>query len=218
MSSDDQVVRDALVARYPEAEAGLEEFAAILHGDGVTRGLIGPREVDRLWSRHIANSAVIEELIPHGSACADVGSGAGLPGIPIALVRGDISVILIEPLLRRSTFLSEAVERLGLSDRVTVLRGRAEEVKVTVDVVTARAVAPLDRLTGWTLPLVDVGGTVLALKGDNAQTELREASDELERLGGGGAEIVMVGADIVTPGTTVVRIVKLKAPRRAGRR
>jgi 16S rRNA (guanine527-N7)-methyltransferase len=218
VNADDVAVRDALVDRYPGAAAGLDEFVALLSSDGVTRGLIGPREVDRLWGRHVANSAVVEALIPLGASLADVGSGAGLPGIPIALVRPDIDVVLIEPLLRRSTFLSEVVAQLGLEDRVTVLRGRAEEVKVVVDVVTARAVAPLDKLAGWTLPLVDVGGTVLALKGENAHTELEEASAELERLGGGSAEIVMVGADIVTPATTVVRIVKLKAPRRGGRR
>jgi 16S rRNA (guanine527-N7)-methyltransferase len=218
VNSDDVAVRDALASRYPEAAAGLDEFVARLSSDGVTRGLIGPREVDRLWGRHVANSAVVEALVPLGASLADVGSGAGLPGIPIALVRPDIEVVLIEPLLRRSTFLSEVVAQLCLEDRVTVLRGRAEEVKVVVDVVTARAVAPLDKLAGWTLPLVDVGGTVLALKGENAHTELEEASAELERLGGGSAEIVMVGADIVTPATTVVRIVKLKAPRRGGRR
>ena len=218
MNSDDVAVRDALAGRYPEAAAGLDQFVALLSSDGVTRGLIGPREVDRLWGRHVANSAVVEALIPIGASLADVGSGAGLPGIPIALVRPDIEVVLIEPLLRRSTFLSEVVALLGLGDRVTVLRGRAEEVKVVVDVVTARAVAPLDKLARWTLPLVDVGGTVLALKGENAHTELDEALAELERLGGGSAEIVLVGADIVTPATTVVRIVKRKAPRRGGRR
>jgi len=218
IATDDIAVRAALLERYPSASAGLDEFVDILGTDGLTRGLIGPREVDRLWGRHVANSAVVEELVPHGSHVADVGSGAGLPGLPIALVRDDISVILIEPLLRRSTFLTEVVERLGLQDRVSVLRGRAEEVNVVVDVVTARAVAPMGRLAAWTLPLVELGGTVLALKGDNAESELRDASDELERLGGGAAEIVSVGGDIVNPATTVVRIVKMKSPRRAGRR
>jgi 16S rRNA (guanine527-N7)-methyltransferase len=216
--SVDETVRDALFERYPAARSNLEEFVTVLATDGLTRGLIGPREVDRLWSRHVANSAVVEELVPQGSSMVDVGSGAGLPGIPIALVRPDISMILVEPLLRRSTFLSEVVERLQLADRVTVLRGRAEEVSLQVDVVTARAVAPLDRLAGWTLPLVKLGGTVLALKGENADTELQDASDELERMGGGGAQVLSVGAAIVNPPTTVVRIMKLKAPRRAGRR
>jgi 16S rRNA (guanine527-N7)-methyltransferase len=216
--SVDEAVRDALFERYPAARSNLEEFVSVLATDGLTRGLIGPREVDRLWSRHVANSAVVEELVPEGSSMVDVGSGAGLPGIPIALVRPDISMILVEPLLRRSTFLSEVVERLQLADRVTVLRGRAEEVSLQVDVVTARAVAPLDRLAGWTLPLAKLGGTVLALKGENADTELQDASDELERMGGGGAQVLTVGAAIVNPPTTVIRIMKLKAPRRAGRR
>jgi 16S rRNA (guanine527-N7)-methyltransferase len=216
--SVDEAVRDALFERYPAARSNLEEFVSVLATDGLTRGLIGPREVDRLWSRHVANSAVVEELVPEGSSMVDVGSGAGLPGIPIALVRPDISMILVEPLLRRSTFLSEVVERLQLADRVTVLRGRAEEVSLQVDMVTARAVAPLDRLAGWTLPLAKLGGTVLALKGENADTELQDASDELERMGGGGAQVLTVGAAIVNPPTTVIRIMKLKAPRRAGRR
>jgi 16S rRNA (guanine527-N7)-methyltransferase len=166
----------------------------------------------------VANSAVVEELVPDGSSLVDVGSGAGLPGIPIALVRPDISVILVEPLLRRSTFLSEVVDRLNLGDRVSVLRGRAEDVNLQVDVVTARAVAPLDRLAGWTLPLAKLGGVVLALKGENADAELHDASDELERMGGGGAQVLTVGERIVNPPTTVVRIMKMKAPRRAGRR
>ncbi len=214
----DGAVRDALLERYPDARSDLEEFVSVLATDGLTRGLIGPREVDRLWSRHVANSAVVEELVPVGSSVVDVGSGAGLPGIPIALVRPDITMILVEPLLRRATFLTEVVERLQLTDRVSVLRGRAEEVNLQVDVVTARAVAPLDRLAGWTLPLAKLGGTVLALKGENADAELQDASDELERMGGGGAQVLSVGAAIVNPPTTVVRIMKMKAPRRAGRR
>ena len=218
LMSVDEAVRDALFERYPAARSNLEEFVSVLATDGLTRGLIGPREVARLWSRHVANSAVVEELVPEGSSMVDVGSGAGLPGIPIALVRPDISMILVEPLLRRSTFLSEVVERLHLSDRVSVLRGRAEEVSLQVDVVTARAVAPLDRLAGWTLPLAKLGGTVLALKGENADAELQDASDELERMGGGGAQVLSVGAAIVNPPTTVIRIMKLKAPRRSGRR
>ena len=218
LMSVDEAVRDALFERYPAARSNLEEFVSVLATDGLTRGLIGPREVARLWSRHVANSAVVEELVPEGSSMVDVGSGAGLPGIPIALVRPDISMILVEPLLRRSTFLSEVVERLHLSDRVSVLRGRAEEVSLQVDVVTARAVAPLDRLAGWTLPLAKLGGTVLALKGENADAELQDASDELERMGGGGTQVLTVGAAIVNPPTTVIRIMKLKAPRRAGRR
>jgi 16S rRNA (guanine527-N7)-methyltransferase len=125
---------------------------------------------------------------------------------------------LVEPLLRRATFLTEAVERLGLSNRVSVVRDRAEDVTLQADVVTARAVAPLDRLARWTLPLTKLGGTVLALKGENAEAELTNAVGELERLGGGGAQVLAVGAQVVDPATTVVRIMKLKAPRRSGRK
>lgn len=217
-SSNDQVVREALLRRYPDSAAGLEKFVEILRTDGLTRGLIGPREVDRLWSRHIANSAVVEELVPQGVSMIDVGSGAGLPGIPIALIRPDISVVLLEPLLRRSTFLTEAVEKLGLGDRVTVVRGRAEEITMEAQVVTARAVAPMDRLAGWTLPLVALGGILLAIKGENADAELQDAQATLERLGGGSAQVITVGAGLVEPPTTVVRIIKMKLPRRSGRR
>jgi 16S rRNA (guanine527-N7)-methyltransferase len=214
----DPGARALLLAHFPDASDGLDEFVSILATDGMTRGLIGPREVDRLWSRHVANCAVVQELVPQGSSLMDVGSGAGLPGIPIALVRPDISVILVEPLLRRATFLTEAVERLGLSNRVSVVRDRAEDVTLQADVVTARAVAPLDRLARWTLPLTKLGGTVLALKGENAEAELTNAVGELERLGGGGAQVLAVGAQVVDPATTVVRIMKLKAPRRSGRK
>ena len=139
------------------------------------RGLIGPREVPRLWERHLLNCAVLGELLPEGASLCDVGSGAGLPGIPLALARPDVRITLLEPLLRRTTFLDEVVRQLGL-ENVTVLRGRAEEMVgklPPVDVVTARAVAPLDRLAGWGLPLLRPYGEMLALKGDTAEQELR---------------------------------------------
>lgn len=213
----DAAVRALLVARYPHAEDGLARYAHLLSGDGVVRGLIGPREVGRLWSRHLANCAVLEELVPPDARVADVGSGAGLPGIPLALVRSDVHVVLVEPLLRRATFLAEAVEALGLDDRVEVLRGRAEDVSLEVDVVTARAVAPLDRLAGWTLPLARVGGTLLALKGEGAVEEILASQAALERVGGGRAEVLECGAGLVDPPTTVVRVVRLSAGRRARR-
>ena len=119
--------------------------------------------------------------------------------------------MLVEPLLRRATFLGEAVEALGLDDRVEVLRGRAEEQQLAVDVVTARAVAPLDRLAGWTLPLARVGGILLALKGEGAADEVAASQIALERLGGGNAEVLTCGAGIVDPPTTVVRVVRLTA-------
>jgi 16S rRNA (guanine527-N7)-methyltransferase len=211
-------VEQQLLARYPDAAEQLRRYVALLGSDGVIRGLIGPREVDRLWSRHVANCAVVEELVDPDTTVCDVGSGAGLPGLPLALVRPDLRVLLVEPLLRRATFLTEAVEALGLSDRVEVLRGRAEEQHLAVDVVTARAVAPLDRLAGWTLPLARVGGTLLALKGDGAAEEIVTSSAALEKLGGGHAEVVTCGMGVVDPPTTVVRVVRLTAGRRKGSR
>ena len=150
-------------AAYERAVA----FAELLAGAGTERGVIGPREVPRLWARHLLNSAVIGELVPAGARVIDVGSGAGLPGVPLALARPDVEVVLLEPLARRVAFLEEAVAGLA---NVSVVRGRAEEGHTRralglADVVTARAVAPLDRLAGWCLPLVKPGGTLLALKG-----------------------------------------------------
>jgi 16S rRNA (guanine527-N7)-methyltransferase len=214
----DLLVEQRLRARYPDAEHLLGRYAELLATDGVVRGLIGPREVARLWSRHLANCAVLEELVPAGSLVADVGSGAGLPGLPLALVRPDLRVVLVEPLLRRATFLGEAVTALGLDDRVVVVRGRAEEQSLAVDVVTARAVAPLDRLAGWTLPLARVGGILLALKGDGAADEVAASAAALERLGGGQIEVLTCGAGVVEPPTTVVKVVRLTAGRRKGSR
>jgi len=214
----DLLVEQRLLARYPEAAQALGRYAELLVTDGVVRGLIGPREVGRLWSRHLANCAVLEELVPEGAVVADVGSGAGLPGLPLALVRPDVRVVLVEPLLRRATFLGEAVDALGIGDRVEVLRGRAEDQTLAVDVVTARAVAPLDRLAGWTLPLARVGGTLLALKGEGAADEVSASQAALERLGGGHAEVLTCGAGVVEPPTTVVRVVRLTAGRRKGSR
>jgi 16S rRNA (guanine527-N7)-methyltransferase len=216
--STDLLVEQRLRARYPGAAAGLARYVELLATDGVVRGLIGPRETGRLWSRHVANCAVLEELVPPGSQVADVGSGAGLPGIPLALVRPDVRVTLVEPLLRRTTFLTEAVEALELTDRVQVLRGRAEEVHLEVDVVTARAVAPLERLAGWTLPHTRTGGTLLALKGEGAAQEVADSHSALERLGGGNAEVLTCGVGLVDPPTTVVRVVRLTAGRRKAAR
>lgn len=215
----DLLVEQALVSRYADAADGLARYVELLATDGVVRGLIGPRETGRLWSRHVANCAVLEELVPTDARVADVGSGAGLPGLPLALVRPDLHVVLVEPLLRRATFLSEAVAELGLQDRVEVLRGRAEDQGgLGVDVVTARAVAPLDRLAGWTLPLVRVEGVLLALKGEGAADEVRASQQALEKVGGGRAEVLACGVGVVEPPTTVVRVVRVTAGRRKGQR
>lgn len=186
----------------------VQEFADQLASEGVVRGLIGPREVPRLWDRHLLNCGVVAAALATGSV-ADVGTGAGLPGLVWALARPDIEVTLIEPLLRRTTFLEEMVERFGLEDRVTVLRGRAEHVSgVSYDLVTARAVAPLDRLVRWCLPLAMPGGAVWALKGTSAQAELVTALRTIERYGGVHPQITTHGVGVVSTPTIVVEIGK----------
>lgn len=157
------------------------KYTASLADAGVVRGLIGPREVPRLWERHVLNSAVIAERLPEGAQLADVGSGAGLPGIPVAIARADLSVTLIEPLLRRTVYLEEIVEELGLD--VEVLRARAEDVDATFEFVTARAVARLDKLARWCMPLVASGGSLLAMKGASAHEELNDCLPALKQLG-----------------------------------
>ena len=195
---------DALLNRFPDSEAQLTGFAHWLATAGLERGLLGPREVDRIWDRHIANCAVVSELIPQGASVIDIGSGAGLPGLAIAIVRPDLKVTLSEPLLRRSDFLNEVVNDLGLQDQVTVRRARAEDMKdIKADVVTARAVAPLKRLLGWAIPLLAPQGQILAMKGSSAATEIEEASSVLKKR---TAEIILCGQGIVDPQTTVVRI------------
>lgn len=192
-------------------------YAGLLATDGTVRGLIGPREVPRLWDRHLLNSAVLGELVPADARVIDVGSGAGLPGIPLALARPDLTVVLLEPLARRAAFLTECIAALSL-DTVTVVRGRAEEGHVrralgTADVVTARAVAPLDKLAGWCLPLVRPGGTLLAIKGGSAAEELAAAGPDLR-----DARIVHCGEGVVDPPTTVVSLTRstVRATARGG--
>lgn len=199
----------------PEWLAGrsrmLTEYAELLAGPGVERGLIGPREVPRLWARHLLNSAVVvdpvEGLVPEGATVADVGSGAGLPGLVWAIARPDLRVTLIEPLLRRSTFLQEAVAYLGLTAQVTVWRGRGQEAVdavPAVDIVTARAVAPLERLLTDTIPLLRPGGRLVAMKGSSAQREIDEATTVIRTLGLRDVQVRQVGAGVVDPPTTVV--------------
>ena len=175
VDTDPAVPAEAGSVFGPAVDAAAE-YARLLATEGTVRGLIGPREVPRLWERHLLNSAAIASLVPVGARVVDVGSGAGLPGIPLALARPDLTVTLLEPLARRVAFLTECVSRLGL-ERVTVVRGRAEEGSIRrqlggADVVTARAVAPLDKLAGWCLPLLRPGGLLLAMKGSTAAAEL----------------------------------------------
>jgi 16S rRNA (guanine527-N7)-methyltransferase len=191
----------------------LSAYVDLLSTTGVEHGLIGPREVPRLWERHVLNCAVVADpalgLVPTGATVADVGSGAGLPGLVWGIARPDIRVVLIEPLLRRATFLSQAVEDLGLHGRVSVLRGRAEEITSSpdwsaVDVVTARAVAPLEKLLGWTVPLLVKGGHLALLKGSSAADEVASSEAAAASMGVRDLGITTCGAPWVDPETTVV--------------
>lgn len=186
-----------------------EQFAHLLAEDATVRGLIGPREVPRLWERHLLNCAVVADLIDPGAAVCDIGSGAGLPGLVLAIRRPDLEVSLVEPLLRRTTFLDEAVVALGLGN-VRVIRGRAEELRGSQewDVVTSRAVAPMERLIGWSLPLVRSGGAVLAMKGSTVEAELGAAARAIRSAGGVLDGIIDLGRDLVDPPVRVVRVVK----------
>jgi 16S rRNA (guanine527-N7)-methyltransferase len=184
-----------------------EQYARLLAGPAVVRGLIGPREVPRLWERHLLNSAAVAELVPRPCSLIDLGSGAGLPGIVLALLLPDVKVTLLEPMLRRVTFLEECVRALGLGNAV-VVRGRAEELagRISADVVTARAVAPLDRLAVLALGLARPGGIVLAIKGSRADQEVASARPVLRRLGIRDITVVCAGSGKVDPAVTVVRL------------
>lgn len=202
---------DAIADRlYRDNYETIRQYVDILVSRGVDWGLIGPREIGRLWERHILNSIALESLIPEGCRVADVGSGAGLPGIPLAILRPDLEMTLIEPMLRRSNFLTEALDELGLDDRVTVVRGRAEDADLHVDVVVSRAVAKLATLINWTADLIVESGSLLALKGQSADDEVVKAKKELSkrRL---SAEVLLIRAD---PAADVTRAVRV---RRAGK-
>ncbi|MCD4523737.1 16S rRNA (guanine(527)-N(7))-methyltransferase RsmG [Nocardioides sp. cx-173] len=184
-----------------------ERYAELLAGAGVVRGLIGPREAPRLWERHLLNCAVLGDLIPPGATVCDIGSGAGLPGVVLAIRRPDLRVTLVEPLLRRTTFLEEAVAELAL-DNVEVVRGRADALhgERRFGVVTSRAVAPLDRLLGWSMPLVEPQGALVAMKGSSVDEEILAATDVLERLGCGTPEVVVLGEGLLSSTTIAVRV------------
>lgn len=208
-------VQPAAQAVFGNRMAAAERYVTLLAGPGVTRGVIGPREAGRLWERHMLNSAVLGELAPDGTRVLDVGSGAGLPGIPLALARPDLAVTLLEPMERRVAWLEEVVAELELPVRVH--RGRVEDAVVRSvlgewDVVTARAVAPLGRLASWCLPLVLPGGRLLAIKGESAGEEVTRDADAVRSAGGGAVDIVHCGTAVVRPPTTVV-VVRRRAER-----
>jgi 16S rRNA (guanine527-N7)-methyltransferase len=215
VDTDAAVPSEAGVVFGPAVDAAAE-YARLLATEGTVRGLIGPREVPRLWDRHLLNSAAIASLVPTRARVVDVGSGAGLPGIPLALARPDLTVTLLEPLARRVAFLTECVDRLGL-ERVTVVRGRAEEGPIRrelggADVVTARAVAPLEKLAGWCLPLLRPGGLLLAMKGSTAAEELAATGP----LPGAADAVVTEAGD---PPATVIVVTRgtVRATARGGR-
>lgn len=189
------------------ADTTIDRYVEILTSRGVDRGLVGPREAPRIWQRHIWNSAVVESELPAHSSVCDVGSGAGLPGLVLAIARPDLTVTLLEPLQRRADFLREVVDELGLP-HVRVVRGRAEEHPAgrAYEIVTARAVAPLDRLARWCRRLGGDGSILLAIKGRRARAELDAAEPVLARDGWGRAEIRELGAGVVEPPTAVIRL------------
>lgn len=192
---------------FGERLALAERFAAILADTGVSHGLIGPREVPRLWDRHVLNCAVAHEAFPEGVSVIDVGSGAGLPGLALAVARPDLRLHLVEPMLRRTNWLSMTADALGL-DNVTVHRGRAEEFtgRLSAPYATARAVARIDKLARWTFPLLDDGGVLVALKGEQAAQELEEERRALTKLGMVDAAIRTYGADLLEVPTITLEL------------
>jgi 16S rRNA (guanine527-N7)-methyltransferase len=212
--------RRAAEAVFGDRLATAERYAGLLAGDGMTRGLLGPREAPRIWQRHLLNCGVVAELIPYGASVTDVGSGAGLPGLVLAIARPDLTVTLVESMARRTAFLVDAIRYLRLSDAVTVEHCRAEDVVGRIapaEVVTARALAPLDRLAGWCLPVVRVGGRVLALKGASAAEEVAAHRAAVAALGGGEPVVRHCGVGTVEPPAIVVEIVRNVRRRGGGR-
>lgn len=213
--ADPRVV-EYLGAAYP----AVARFGEMLRDEGVLRGLIGPREVPILWERHLLNSAAVAQFLPETGRLIDVGSGAGLPGVVLAAMLPEVEVVLVEPMERRTDWLTEVVDALGLTN-VVVRRARAEELhgQLLADAVTARAVAPLDRLCRWTLPLLVRGGELIAMKGRQASDEVVGAAAAIRKLGGGTAEILTAGTIAGVDETTVVRIVRetVRGPRQGVR-
>jgi 16S rRNA (guanine527-N7)-methyltransferase len=173
-SDPSQVSRETTITKYfPGQEEAIRAYAEFLITAGIERGLIGPREGERIWERHIFNCLPITQLLPQGASLFDIGSGAGLPGIVIALARPDLKVTLIEPLERRVEFLNEAVAAIAAGGvEIGVIRGRAQDVKKSADFVTARAVAPMEKLKKISWHMVKTGGSLLAMKGESAATEM----------------------------------------------
>lgn len=201
---------------FGDSYAVVARFAELLAEQGVLRGLIGPREVPILWERHLLNSAAVVPLLPSSGRVVDIGSGAGLPGVVIAAMRPALEVVLVESMERRTEWLSEVVSELGLTN-TTVRRARAEDLHgvLSVEIVTARAVAPLERLVQWTMPLLGAGGALLAIKGRSARVEVEAAAARIRALGGSPAEVLQATTVAGVDETTIVRIVRetVRGPR-----
>jgi 16S rRNA (guanine527-N7)-methyltransferase len=217
MTSDESAATDAGVDVAAEAAAifgadlpQAEQYAELLTGPGVDRGIVGPGEAARIWDRHVLNCAVIARLVPAACSIIDLGSGAGLPGIVLAMLRPESRVTLLEPMARRTAFLQECVTALGL-ENVEVMRGRAEEFagKLAADIVTSRAVAPLEKLAGLSVGLARPGGRVLAMKGSSAAAELARARPVLARLGIADARVVTAAS---ASGAITATLVTMTAP------
>ena len=198
---------DASAKIFGERLGVAERYAELLADLGVEWGLIGPREAERLWDRHLLNCAAVAELFERGERVADIGSGAGLPGLPLAIAKPGVRVVLVESLARRAEFLRMVVAELGLD--VEVVRGRAEDAAVRetaggCDAVVSRAVASLDKLTRWSLPLLRPGGRMVAIKGERATDEMLEHRRVMTRLGATDARVMQCGVSYLSPPTTVV--------------
>jgi 16S rRNA (guanine527-N7)-methyltransferase len=207
----------AAAAVFGERLAVAEGYAELLATAGVEWGLLGPREVDRIWDRHLLNCAVVAELVESGDRVVDIGTGAGLPGLPMAIAKPGLRVVLVESLLRRTEFLRMVIDELGLD--ADIVRGRAEDAEVReiaggADAVTSRAVASLDKLTRWSLPLLRQGGRLLAIKGERAPEEVDEHRRVMAKLGAADARVVECGVSLLSPPTTVV-VARREKPDRA---
>jgi 16S rRNA (guanine527-N7)-methyltransferase len=203
---DENYERETLSEYFGDAFPAVDRFAHELTVQGELRGLIGPREIGRIWDRHILNSAAVVQYLPQTGTIVDIGSGAGLPGLVIAAMRPEAEVILIEPMERRCTWLNEMTETLRLTN-VEVKRGRAEEFHdaFEADVVTARAVAALDKLARWSLPLLRHGGELIILKGRNVEAEIEPARKVLKKFKMTPPEILQAHTIDGAEGTTVLR-------------
>lgn len=208
-NEEPDIPREVLIEYFGDSFVVVEKFAERLRSEGELRGLIGPREVPRIWDRHILNSAAVVPFLPRTGLIADVGSGAGLPGVVIAAMRPEATVYLIEPMERRCAWLTEIAEDLSLPN-IEVKRGRAEEYHgaFECDAVTSRAVAALDKLARLSLPLVRPGGEMIVLKGRNVSREIDPARKVLRKLKGSEPEIIEAPTLPGVETTTVVRIVR----------